>query len=203
MALAVALVRGHRAALRGHARELLGGPRARHALRPAAALARRRALLVQQGVIQNFDPYLEVTTLEGAKQTHRDGAGGEPGGHQAARHQRRRLLQRQRGASVREPDAVDQLLVDVHDLRDPVGTDVPARADGRRTSGTAGRVWAAMFVLFFARRDRPPTGPRRAAIRSTRRAASTSSRRRDAIRAATWRARRCASASPTRPSTPR
>ena len=26
-------------------------------------------LLVQQGVIQNFRPYLEVTTLEGAKQT--------------------------------------------------------------------------------------------------------------------------------------
>ena len=26
-------------------------------------------LLVQQGVIQNFAPYLEVTTLEGAKQT--------------------------------------------------------------------------------------------------------------------------------------
>ena len=68
-------------------------------------------VLVQQGVIQNFKPYLDVTTLEGAKQTHRDGPGGEPGSDQAARHQRRRLLQRQRGASVREPDAVDQLLV--------------------------------------------------------------------------------------------
>ena len=35
-------------------------------------------------------------------------------------------------------------------------------------------LWAAMFVLFFGRRHRPPTGPRRAATRSTPRAASTS-----------------------------
>ena len=96
-------------------------------------------LFVQQGVIQNFAPYLEVTTLEGAKQTHRDGPGREPGGDQAARHQRRRLLQRQRGAPVREPDAVDQLLVDVRDLRDPVGADLRCSAGWCGTSGTAGR----------------------------------------------------------------
>ena len=34
---------------------------------------------------------------------HRHRTDGEPGGHQAARHQRRRLLQRQFGPSVREP----------------------------------------------------------------------------------------------------
>ena len=39
MALAVALVRGHRAALRRPARQLLGRSGPRHALRPAAALA--------------------------------------------------------------------------------------------------------------------------------------------------------------------
>ncbi len=47
-------------------------------------------------------------------------AGGIPGGHQAARDQRRRLLQRQLRPSVREPDAVDQPLRDLPDAGHPV-----------------------------------------------------------------------------------
>ena len=139
MALAVALVRG--IARRSAGRlgnfwvDLVRGTL--YVLLPLSLVL--ALLMVQQGVIQNFDPYLEVHTLEGARADHRDGAGGEPGGDQAARHQRRRLLQRERRASVREPDAVDQLPVDARDLRDPVGAHLAARPDGAERSGTAGR----------------------------------------------------------------
>ena len=53
------------------------------------------------------------------KQVDRDGAGGLAGGDQAARHERRRLLQRERRPPVREPDPAHQLPLDVPDLRDP------------------------------------------------------------------------------------
>ena len=50
-------------------RQLLGRSHPLHALRAAAAVASSsRCVLVSQGVIQNFSAYLEVTTLEGAKQ---------------------------------------------------------------------------------------------------------------------------------------
>ena len=81
------------------------------------ALPRARALLRAAG----RDPELQAVRRRhhagGRQADDRDGAGGEPGGDQAARHQRRRVLQRQLGASVREPDAVDQLLADARDLR--------------------------------------------------------------------------------------
>ncbi len=73
--------------------------------------------LVWQGMPQTLGAYVEATTLEGAKQTHRGGPGGVAGRHQDARHQWRRLLQRQRRASVREPDALSQLRADGLDLR--------------------------------------------------------------------------------------
>ncbi len=59
-------------------------------------------LFVQQGVIQNFHPYHDGHHARGRDADARHGTGGQPGGDQAARHQRRRLLQRQLGASVRE-----------------------------------------------------------------------------------------------------
>ena len=51
----------------------------------------------------------------------RAGPGRLAGSDQAARHQRRRVLQRQLGASVREPDAADQPAADVPDLPDSGG----------------------------------------------------------------------------------
>ena len=51
----------------------------------------------------------------GGQHARRDAAGhhrrpgGQPGGHQGPRHQRRRLLQRELVAPVREPDRVDEL----------------------------------------------------------------------------------------------
>ena len=107
-------------------------------------------VLISQGVIQNLSPYTDATTLEGAKQTIAHGAGGLAGGDQAARHQRRRLLQRQRRPPLREPDAVHELPLDVHDLRDPVGAHLHLRPHGARTSGTAGRSGARWRIIFFA-----------------------------------------------------
>ena len=82
-------------------------------LRPAADLHRRRAGPGVAGRDPEPRPATsELTTLEGAKQTIAHGAGGLAGGDQAARHQRRRLLQRQRRAPVREPDAAHELPLD-------------------------------------------------------------------------------------------
>ena len=103
--------------------------------------------LVSQGAIQNFDAYKDVTTLEVTKYDNpKVGPDGQPlkdekgavvtepaqtrdpdpghgpgrlaGGHQDAGHQRWRLLQRQLGASLREPDAAVQLRADAVHLPD-------------------------------------------------------------------------------------
>ena len=140
MALAVALVRG--IARRSAGRignfwaDLVRGTL--YVLLPICVVL--ALLMVQQGVIQNFSPYLQVHTHGGGQADHRDGPRREPGGHQAARHQRRRLLQRERRASVRESDAVDQLPVDVRDLRDPRGAHLAARADDAEPAARLGRV---------------------------------------------------------------
>ena len=72
------------------------------------------------------------TTGPVTEQVAADGPGGVADRHQAARHQRRRLLQRQLGASVREPDAALEL---PRDARDP--------ADLRRRSATRSARWSA------------------------------------------------------------
>ena len=65
-------------------------------------------VLVAQGTPQTLGAYVDATTLEGATQTIAHRAGRQPGDHQGARHQRRRLLQRQLGPPVREPEPADQ-----------------------------------------------------------------------------------------------
>ena len=57
-------------------------------------------LLVWQGVPQNFAPYTHATHGGRRDADHRAGAGGLAGSHQNARHERRRVLQRQFRASV-------------------------------------------------------------------------------------------------------
>ena len=60
--------------------------------------------LVWQGVPQTLAPYVNATTLEGAPQVLARGPVASQEVDQAAERRRRRLLQRQLGASVREPD---------------------------------------------------------------------------------------------------
>ena len=55
---------------------------------------------VWQGVPQNLSAYTDATTLEGAQADDRAGARGLADSHQDARHQWRRVLQRQLGASL-------------------------------------------------------------------------------------------------------
>lgn len=58
-------------------------------------------------------------------------AGGQPGSDQGARHQRRRLLQRQRRAPVRERGDLDELAGDLPDPGHPVRPVPHVRPDGR------------------------------------------------------------------------
>ena len=67
--------------------------------------------------------------------------------HQAARHQRRRLLQRQLGDAVREPDRALELRRDAVDPADPGAlTATYGRMVGSRRQGWA--IFAAMAILF-------------------------------------------------------
>ena len=52
-------------------------------------------VLIAGGVVQNLSGGTDVTTLTGGSPDHHRRPGGQPGGHQGAGHQRRRLLQRQ------------------------------------------------------------------------------------------------------------
>ncbi len=72
--------------------------------------------LVSQGVVQNLRPYdvVQPDRCGGDEDAdHRAGAGGLAGNHQGVRDQRRRLLQRQQLAPVRESDAALELHRDV------------------------------------------------------------------------------------------
>ena len=98
----VAMIRGIIARSGNGPRQLLAGPRPEPLLRPAAAVDRRRP-----------DPRLAGRAADARRRGHRDDARGRQpdarprpgrlaGRDQAARHQRRRVLQRQLGDAVRE-----------------------------------------------------------------------------------------------------
>ena len=67
-------------------------------------------------------------------------AGRLAGGDQAAERRRRRLLQRQLGASVREPDGAGRHRRDAADLPDRRGADQHVRPHGRRSASGLGAV---------------------------------------------------------------
>ena len=147
----------HRAARDGDHRQLLGRHDARclWVLLPFCIVG--ALVLVSQGVVQNLQPYDTVKLVEPQQvQTdaaptarpmthdrhradHRAGSGRFAGNHQGMGHQRRRLLQRQQRASVRESDAAFEPDRDVLHLRDRRRTDLHARPHDRLASATAGR----------------------------------------------------------------
>ena len=96
-------------------------------------------LFASQGVIQNWDPYTQVTTRGRRDADDRAGPGRLAGSDQDAGHQRRRILQRELRASIREPDAGHDLPADRPDLRDPGRADLHVRRHGPRYAGRAGR----------------------------------------------------------------
>ena len=114
-----------------HARQLLGRHGARDSLHPAADQRGARA----RAGCQRIDP--ELQQLHGGPHADqrpaddRAGTGRIDGGDQGPRHQRRRLLQRQRRAPVREPQRLHQLARDLHLPADPVRPDHHVREMGR------------------------------------------------------------------------
>ena len=150
--------RDHRAQ-RQEPRQLLAGPGAHGSLRDDAHLCARCAAARLAG----GDP--ELLHLPDGPHGHRpdavdrDGARRLSGGHQGARHQRRRLLQCQLRAPVREPDRVHELGRDAARADHPGGARVHVRAHDRQPPpglrdlrGNDGHV--------PRRGDRSPTSPR-------------------------------------------
>ena len=156
---------------------------------------------VSRGVVQNFRPDVTVKTVEGVAAEDRAGPRRLPGGHQGARDQRRRLLQRQLRASLRKPDARNELSPAGADLRDRRGVDQHARSnDGLRPARMGGLRGHGDSCSWSG--SSSATSPSSAATPSTRRPAWPRCRRPEGP-AATWRARRSASGSATLPSSPR
>ena len=148
IALAIAFIRGIAQREKADARQLLGRPDARVALGAAPVLFRRRPrpgisgrraepeALRQGAAHRSADGDGHGRGWQGEQADrlragHRAGADGVPGNHQGMGHERRRLLQRQQRASVRESDADLQFPGDVRHFRDLGRADLHARPDDR------------------------------------------------------------------------
>jgi K+-transporting ATPase ATPase A chain len=201
MAIAVAVVRGlaRRTAgtLGNFWADLVRGTL--YVLLPASLVI--SLLLVQQGVIQNFASYVEITTLEGAKQVLAMGP--------VASQEVIKQLGTNGGGFFNANSA--------HPFENPTPWSnfisvflifaIPSglvwmfgKMVGNLKHGWA--VWAAMFVLFFSGVTTVYWAEARGnPLHAAQGVDNVASALRS--RAATWRGRRCASASPTRPSSPR
>ena len=183
---------------------------AQHALHPAAAVARSsRSSWSRRAWSRTSAPTQTVRARRGddrrataSRCTEQSacahGARRVAGRDQAARHQRRRLLQRELGASVRESDAALQL---------PRGCSRSCSSPAALCYTFGKMVERHAPGLGGARRDdRSSSSPLLALCVGAEQAGNprlARARRRPRPRAplspaATWRARRCASASPTR-----
>ena len=87
-------------------------------------------ILMWQGTPMTFEGAAKATTVEGQEQTIARGVVAPDGRHQAAGHERRRLLRPELDASVREPDAALQLRRDLVDHHHPDGDGLDARLHG-------------------------------------------------------------------------
>ena len=92
-----------------HDRQFLGRSHPLHALRAAADLASSWRCSWSGRACRRTSTPMRRHDARRRPAGDRAGAGRLAGGDQDARHQRRRLLQRQLGASLREPDAARQL----------------------------------------------------------------------------------------------
>ena len=106
--------------------------------------------LVWQGIPQTLGPYVDATTLEGAKQSIAVGPVCLADRHQNARHERRRVFQRQCLASIRKSDRALSNYVQIISIfaLGAALTNVFGRMVGNQKQGWA--VLAVMGVLFIA-----------------------------------------------------
>ena len=116
---------------RPHGRLVLGRRHPLYALRAAAHLHSLRPVPGLAGDPADARRLRGCDHAGGRQAADRARARGQPGGDQDARHQRRRLLQRQRRPPLREPDRPVELRADGLDLRDRGGAHQRLRPDGR------------------------------------------------------------------------
>ncbi len=171
-----------RAPAHRRARQLLGRPGPRHDPHPAAHLGDRRDHADRRRRDPELPPPRSGRHHAGRRPAdHHRWSGRQPGSHQGTRHQRRRLLQRQLRAPVREPDHVDELAGDLPAAGDqllaaahvrPHGRQQEAGLRDRRGHGDAGADQRRVHdvVPAAAPRHRPDLGRRgdgghRAAVR--------------------------------------
>ena len=110
-------------------------------------------VLVQQGVVQTFDGLSDRDDARGRVTNHPARAGGLADRDQAAGHQRRRILRTEQRASIREPDAADQLHRSLrHLLRLGSGACLHVWRDGARSPPGLGDL--GRDVRAFSRRLR-------------------------------------------------
>ena len=103
-------------------------------------------VLVSQGVVQNLNAPTKAVTVEGITSDHRPGPVCLAGKHQGARHERRRLLQRQLVPPVRNPSPFTNLLEMLALLAIPVSlTYTFGRFAGNQRQGWA--LFAAAMVI--------------------------------------------------------
>ncbi len=169
-------------------RQFLGRYHPLHALHPDADLRRRRAVPGLAGHAADARPLCRCHHAGRRQADHRGRSGRIADRDQDARHQWRRLLQRQCRASIREPDRVVELPADHLDLRARRVAHQRLRPHGRQPAPGLGNSRASMGVLFIAA-SCSPIGPKPTAPARSMRSASP---------AATWKARRSASASSPR-----
>ena len=110
-----------------------------HALRPHSDLRALCAVPGLAGHAADAWPLRRGDDDRGRQADHRGRPGRLADRDQDARHQRRRLLQRQRRASVREPDRLFQLCADDLDLRARRCADQRLRPHGRQPAAGLGR----------------------------------------------------------------
>ncbi len=115
-----------------HHRQLLGRPGPGHRPRPAPDRLRRRHRARQPG--RRAEPrWLRARDhRRGRRPGDPRWSAGQPGGHQGARDQRRRVPQRQLGASLRQPQRLHRPLRDLPPPAHPILPDCHLRSDGRR-----------------------------------------------------------------------
>ena len=158
MAVMAALIRGLARAGQAHGRQLLGRPHPDHAADPASDRVR-----VRDRPDRHRRDHEHPRVHDGAHRRGRHAedprrAEREHGVDQAARHQRRRLLQRQLRAPVLEPDGAERLPRALRDPHHPVRARVHLRAHGQgQAAGLRGvrgharalarrSAWSAIFA---------------------------------------------------------
>ena len=139
IAMALALIRGFVRREAKVDRQFLGRSDPLHALHPDPDLDRRRAGAGLAGGAAEPRRLYRGDDARRGETGHRARPGRLAGDHQGARHQWRRVLQRQLGASVREPERDHQPDRAGRDLRDRRRVDQCVGPHGHATSARAGQ----------------------------------------------------------------